>query len=613
VPGATGARAAAKTHPEVPQEYLSQMANKDKKDDSAAPSNPQSITLNFEMEGTQVNVQGRITKLDRHNLAKQAAAGPADKGDKDLQQQQPKALGVRLDNHQAPESAHPDLSSRYFKDIQQLLLDPLRLARIEARQLVSHSLGERALANAKQVADTLGPGGTWPSIALQTFFNAHDSLISVDAAADSSVAAAGFDDSVVRVWYYPLRPAPASTSTSAAALDAPPAAADAAGAQPAGAPAASQQDEPTLVRSKEPICEDLFGHAGPVYATSISPDNASLLSCSEDGSVRLWMQFPELVPAEGSAAEESADMDVEMQDGDPKKRARSGLPKQQHRRTSISGAERAKKARLKQGSWRNVYAFRSRPAAPVWDVKFAPCGYYFATGGFDAIARVWCVERSEPLRMLKGHLADVSCVAWHPNCQYLATGSADKTVRVWDVTAITNTSGDCVRLLCGHYGGVNAMEFCSSGRYLVSGGQDKLLVVWDFSTGARVAVLEGHTAPVWSISVSPDRAFLASGCADGAVRVWDADRIWGPNSLPHYLAMNAPLHTPPAEQADKDKAAPGEEGVAATKKKNLHIPKALSEPPAMRSFPTKYTPINLVRFQSERLLLAAGSFALPLM
>ena len=32
----------------------------------------------------------------------------------------------------------------------------------------------------------------------------------------------------------------------------------------------------------------LLGHAGPVYGLSFSPDRTMLLSCSEDGTIRLW-------------------------------------------------------------------------------------------------------------------------------------------------------------------------------------------------------------------------------------------------------------------------------------------------------------------------------------
>ena len=32
----------------------------------------------------------------------------------------------------------------------------------------------------------------------------------------------------------------------------------------------------------------LHGHNGPIYGLSFSPDRSLLLSCSEDGTIRLW-------------------------------------------------------------------------------------------------------------------------------------------------------------------------------------------------------------------------------------------------------------------------------------------------------------------------------------
>ena len=46
---------------------------------------------------------------------------------------------------------------------------------------------------------------------------------------------------------------------------------------------ARMMDERSTTDSKQ-----LFGHSGPVYNTSFSPDRSYMLSCSEDGTVRLW-------------------------------------------------------------------------------------------------------------------------------------------------------------------------------------------------------------------------------------------------------------------------------------------------------------------------------------
>lgn len=37
------------------------------------------------------------------------------------------------------------------------------------------------------------------------------------------------------------------------------------------------------------------------------------------------------------------------------------------------------------------------------------------------------------MRVLRGHLSAVFCVAWNPRDDLIASGGMDETVRVWDV------------------------------------------------------------------------------------------------------------------------------------------------------------------------------------
>ena len=45
--------------------------------------------------------------------------------------------------------------------------------------------------------------------------------------------------------------------------------------------------------------------------------------------------------------------------------------------------------------------------------------------------------------------------------------------------------------------------------------------VWDFATGEHVRSLAGHSANVVTAAFSPDGSQLASGSADGSVRIWN--------------------------------------------------------------------------------------------
>jgi striatin 1/3/4 len=86
-----------------------------------------------------------------------------------------------------------------------------------------------------------------------------------------------------------------------------------------------------------------------------------------------------------------------------------------------------------------------------------------------------------------------------------------------------------------------APNFSTGGRaqgdgWIFSGGQDATIRVWERGRVDPKATLDGHTDAVWALSVlpatlgaifgasnaygSPDRILLASGAADGTVRVW---------------------------------------------------------------------------------------------
>jgi transcription initiation factor TFIID subunit 5 len=214
---------------------------------------------------------------------------------------------------------------------------------------------------------------------------------------------------------------------------------------------------------------------------------------------------------------------------------------------------------------RSLVVYRGH-SFPVWDVAFSPLGYYFATASHDHTARVFGTDRVFPLRILAGHLGDVDCVAWHPNCNYIATGSADNTIRLWEVN-----TGECVRIFTGHQGAVYSLAFSPDGSMLASGGDDGLVGVWDIGTSKNVAALRGHGKTVWSVSYSTNGNVLASGGGDEKVILWDMQQA---------LAKSA-------------------SGAA--------VRPATSEQVTAGIFPTKKTPVSLVKFSRRNLLFCAGA------
>ncbi|XP_013359543.1 PREDICTED: transcription initiation factor TFIID subunit 5 [Chinchilla lanigera] len=314
----------------------------------------------------------------------------------------------------------------------------------------------------------LGPD-CLPSICFYTFLNAYQGLTAVDVTDDSSLIAGGFADSTVRVWS--VTPKKLRSVKQAADLS-----------------LIDKESDDVLERIMDEKTASelkiLYGHSGPVYGASFSPDRNYLLSSSEDGTVRLWslQTFTCLVGYKG-----------------------------------------------------HNY--------PVWDTQFSPYGYYFVSGGHDRVARLWATDHYQPLRIFAGHLADVNCTRFHPNSNYVATGSADRTVRLWDVL-----NGNCVRIFTGHKGPIHSLTFSPNGRFLATGATDGRVLLWDIGHGLMVGELKGHTDTVCSLRFSRDGEILASGSMDNTVRLWDAIKAFEDLETDDFTTATGHINLPENSQ-----------------------------------------------------------------
>ena len=165
----------------------------------------------------------------------------------------------------------------------------------------------------------------------------------------------------------------------------------------------------------------------------------------------------------------------------------------------------------------------------VTALVFSPDGTALATGSVLQIIKVWDVESRREVGAwdvlqketdFSISLYPVS-VAYSPDGKRLASGFKDGTVRLWDVATQTE-----VAILEGHTRRVPSVSFSRDGSLLASAGSfDKTVRIWDVATQAEVARLRGHheKGSVLSVSFSPDGAHLASGGGDWdeTVVLWD--------------------------------------------------------------------------------------------
>jgi cytochrome c len=122
---------------------------------------------------------------------------------------------------------------------------------------------------------------------------------------------------------------------------------------------------------------------------------------------------------------------------------------------------------------------------------------------------------------LKGHGGPVMGIAVSPDNGAVATASFDNSVGIW--------KGRLPQWLEGHEAAVKVVKFVN-GEQIVSAGDDNDLILWNLKNRSKVR-LEGHTAKIMGLAVSPDRKLVASASWDSRIGLWPMD-----GSAPKFLS-----------------------------------------------------------------------------
>ncbi|GIM11101.1 hypothetical protein Vretimale_14612, partial [Volvox reticuliferus] len=214
-------------------------------------------------------------------------------------------------------------------------------------------------------------------------------------------------------------------------------------------------------------------HAGQVRRLAFSPDSHSIVSASDDCTLRLWDPRVALaVDGEGGGAG-------------------GGAPQLQ------AGAVTS-----------SVHYSRSSSLAPL----------LAASLGEDGTLSLWDGASgdmvSAPQRVTGAPKPVV--VRLSPDEETLAVGEPDGSIRLWDLT-----KGTLKARLKGHTDAINDLDFCGlTPALLASASEDCRVRLWNTANGRQLSLLTGHTAAVTSVALSVDGAVAASGDESGAIRIW---------------------------------------------------------------------------------------------
>ncbi|XP_030796166.1 transcription initiation factor TFIID subunit 5 isoform X2 [Rhinopithecus roxellana] len=251
----------------------------------------------------------------------------------------------------------------------------------------------------------LGPD-CLPSICFYTFLNAYQGLTAVDVTDDSSLIAGGFADSTVRVWSVtPKKLRSVKQASDLSLID-----------KESDDVLERIMDEKTASELKI-----LYGHSGPVYGASFSPDR--LWATDHYQPLRIFaghladVNCTRFHPNSNYVATGSADRTVRLWD-------------------VLNG---------------NCVRIFTGHKGPIHSLTFSPNGRFLATGATDGRVLLWDIGHGLMVGELKGHTDTVCSLRFSRDGEILASGSMDNTVRLWDaIKAFEDLETDDFTTATGH-------------------------------------------------------------------------------------------------------------------------------------------------------------------
>ena len=292
----------------------------------------------------------------------------------------------------------------------------------------------------------------------------------------------------------------------------------------------------------------LEGHNGQVRSVDFSPDGKTLVTASEDNTVRLWsIDGRELQRLSGQnqafrsvkfsrdgqrIAAISADNTVKLWTvGGRELMTFSGQADEDNFMADLcfsdndqviaaSGANHTVKLWHPDGQ--PPKALKGHPQ-PVWSLSCSPDGQSIVAADRSGSVKLWRIDGQE-LTSFQVSPKSVYGVSFSPDSQLIATAAGDTLIKLW------NLKGQAIKTIGKHDNFVTGVRFSPDGQTVASVSADKTAKLWD-PKGQLLKTFKGHHNSVFGLSFSPDGQTIATTGGDDAVRLWQLNN---PN---HQIAL----------------------------------------------------------------------------
>ncbi|WP_045834868.1 serine/threonine-protein kinase [Hyphomicrobium sp. 99] len=137
------------------------------------------------------------------------------------------------------------------------------------------------------------------------------------------------------------------------------------------------------------------------------------------------------------------------------------------------------------------------------------------TGHSNGAIAVYDLESRHRLFRFKRNDATIWSVAFVGSEDRIAAASHDWSVAVWE----TASEGAPSAVLDGHENAVQAIAADTSGQWIASGGADRAIRIWNADTRDTRRIYRNNSDYISSLAFSPDGAMLVAGGLDGSIKL----------------------------------------------------------------------------------------------
>jgi WD40 repeat protein len=271
------------------------------------------------------------------------------------------------------------------------------------------------------------------------------------------------------------------------------------------------------VKSGKQIGDDWRDGDSAAWCIALSPDGKKVVNGSDDGAVRLWDIDTCKVVKKWTGHTEAVSSVCWSRDG---RRVLSGSEDGTARQWEVESRETMPEP------IEIILASIETGHEQVYAVVYSPDTTLIATSGYDDRddneypIKIWDAKTGKLVATLKGHSDRVECLAWTKDGKTLISGSDDCSIRTWNITKWEQTA-----VLVEHTDTVYAIAISPNDRILASASDDNTARLWNLDNREPISSPIQHANEVTCVSFSAGGKQLATGCEDKNAYIWDVAAI----------------------------------------------------------------------------------------